>query len=122
MQSSDEPMGNQKRIYQSLASWLWKWFTALPCEPFREYPQTWYYMPKRRGLVRRGLRAALQWLCGKWGGHELSETEWGYGGGERVDRWCRWCDTRIQVPKEQSERRAPGTFRAGMDMVDSAEE
>jgi len=41
-------------------------------------------------------------LCGFLTGHELSETEWGYGGGRFVDRNCRWCDLLIQVPKQES--------------------
>lgn len=62
----------------------------------KDYPQTWYYMPKKY----RRIRVFLQWFCGICGGHELSNTEWGYGGGEYADRWCRWCDKKIQVPKE----------------------
>jgi len=61
----------------------------------RTYPQLWYYMPRNK--LARG---ALQFLCGLIGGHELSETEWGYGGGPYADRWCRWCGKLIKVPKE----------------------
>ena len=62
-------------------------------EPFEDYPQTWYYMPYR-GVAKR----VLQWLCGLIGGHEKSKTEWGYGGGDYVDNWCRWCNKVIRVP------------------------
>ena len=62
------------------------------------YPQTWYYMPKRRRFP--WARRILQCACGIFGGHELSNTEWGYGGGDYADRWCRWCDKMIVVPKE----------------------
>lgn len=58
------------------------------------YPQGWYFMPRNKII-----RSFLQTLCKIVGGHELSETEWGYGGGEYADRWCRWCDKMIQVPK-----------------------
>jgi len=76
------------------------------------YPQTWYYMPKSWKKTKNlsskktkhsfwyPLRIFIQFLCGLLGGHELSKTEWGYGGGEYADRWCRWCDKRVQVPKE----------------------
>ena len=62
----------------------------------QEYPQTWFYMP----IKFRGFREIIQCLCGLWGGHELSETEWGYGGGDFVERQCRWCDAVVKVPKE----------------------
>ncbi len=35
---------------------------------------------------------AIRFLCWLLTGHELSKTEWGYGGGNKVDRWCRWCN------------------------------
>ncbi len=62
-------------------------------EPFKDYPQTWYYMPQR-GPGRR----FCQMICGLFGGHEHSKTEWGYGGGEYVDNHCRWCDKVLKVP------------------------
>ncbi len=36
-------------------------------------------------------------------GHEISKTEWGYGGGLFVDRNCRWCDKVIKVPKYEED-------------------
>ena len=60
-----------------------------------EYSQTWNYMPKDNRLKK-----VIQFICNIFGGHELSNTEWGYGGGEYADRWCRWCNKMIQVPKE----------------------
>lgn len=57
----------------------------------KDYPQLWYCMPWWTPA-----RRFLKWLCGVTG-HELSETEWGYGGGKYADRHCRWCDKRIQV-------------------------
>jgi len=53
-------------------------------------------MPRKKNYPR--LRRFLQWLC-ELAGHELSLTEWGYGGGDVADRWCRWCDKLIVVPK-----------------------
>jgi hypothetical protein len=35
-------------------------------------------------------------------GHEISQTESGYGGGRWADKWCRWCDKLIKVPIEES--------------------
>lgn len=64
----------------------------------KDYPQLWYYMP--RSKKHPHIRKAIQWLCGFILGHEFSKTEWGYGGGDRADRWCRWCDKLISVPKE----------------------
>lgn len=54
------------------------------------------------GRERRRLKRTIQWLCAKTGGHELSRTELGYGGGEMVDRWCRWCNYRIPIPVDES--------------------
>jgi len=63
-----------------------------------DYPQTWNYLPRAKRFPKT--RKLLQWLCGVFGGHELSKTEWGYGGGDYADRHCRWCDKLIKVPKE----------------------
>ena len=61
-----------------------------------QYPQTWYFMPRWRPL-RRLLQIVHGWL-----GHEISKTEWGYGGGEFVDGNCRWCDAHIDVPYDKA--------------------
>jgi hypothetical protein len=66
----------------------------------QEYPQTWYLMPKRNRWPR--LVKFLQFLCVIFTGHELSKTEWGYGGGKYADRWCRWCNKMISVPLEST--------------------
>lgn len=58
------------------------------------YPQTWWIVAK----WPKWLRIAIQWVCGKTG-HELSTTEWGYGGGDKADCWCRWCNKLVEVPK-----------------------
>lgn len=64
-----------------------------------KYFQTWTYNSK---LQRRcALCAKLwQWFCGLFG-HEISKTEWGYGGGDTADVWCRWCNKFMQVPKSE---------------------
>lgn len=64
------------------------------------YPQTWglvVYMPYR------WMRRLTQRLCGTWGGHEWSATEWGYGGGGYCDRWCRWCNQISSQPLAENE-------------------
>lgn len=70
-----------------------------------EYPQLWYHMPRKKNYPR--LRRVLQWLCGLMG-HEWSLTEWGYSGSEYADRWCRWCDTMVSVPKTSIRFQFPG--------------
>ena len=75
-----------------------------------KYRQTWWivcrYFGKREGWRRK----VIEKLCGFFAGHELSKTEWGYGGGNFVDRHCRWCDKimkehklETKVPDELSE-------------------
>ncbi len=58
-----------------------------------KYPQLMGKMPRNKWL-----RTQLQSLCERFGGHELSETDHGYGGGDTMDCWCRWCDKLIPVP------------------------
>ena len=65
----------------------------------KKYPQTWFYATRIRGSFP-WTYALLQFLCWVVGGHELSETEWSYGGGDYADRWCRWCNKHFYVPKE----------------------
>ena len=62
----------------------------------KDYPQTWMFMPPRQSIEAKFLR----WVCGLITGHEISKTEWGYGGGDYIDRHCRWCDKVIKVPVE----------------------
>lgn len=63
----------------------------------KNYFQTWMYVSR---ISRRCKIAGkiIQFLCGIRG-HELSKTEWGYGGGDYADCWCRWCNKMISVPK-----------------------
>ena len=64
-----------------------------------KYRQTWKYVSRLRRfpLVGPVLVKAIQSFCGLYG-HEKSRTEWGYGGGEMADVWCRWCNYRWQIP------------------------
>ena len=71
-------------------------------EPFQDYPQTMYYMPHWKPL-----KIPIQWLCGRICGHEHSKTDWGYGGGEYADNWCRWCNKRLRVPVSETRFRHP---------------
>src|SRR3990167_801200 len=66
------------------------------------YPQLWYCWPDwtRRYRNPRVYQLRTQ-LCAFLTGHEISETEWGYGGGDFVDRHCRWCDVLIKLPKRE---------------------
>lgn len=78
------------------------------------YPQTWWmkqYLPQclvKRHFVykehyfRNPLRSILTSLCRISTGHEKSDTEHGYGGGDFIDHHCRWCDKVIREPIEDS--------------------
>lgn len=81
----------------------------------QEYPQTWWIVTKFcKGNPKRKRR--IQRFCGILTGHEISKTEWGYGGGKFVDFNCRWCDKLIKVPLAESP--APETLG---DIIDSIE-
>ena len=54
-------------------------------------------------------------ICGFFTGHEISKTEWGYGGGKFVDRNCRWCDFGIKVPKIEEE--APDSLNGPLSQL-----
>lgn len=65
------------------------------------YPQLWYAWPKWLFPYRSFRRKILEFLCLIFTGHEISDTEWSYGGGDYVDLHCRWCDRLIKVRKEE---------------------
>ena len=69
------------------------------------YLQTWHHVAHMKkhspALVR-----AIQFVCGLFG-HEISRTEWGYGGGEKVSVWCRWCNKLIVIPMSEARFRFP---------------
>ena len=62
----------------------------------KDYFQTGFFVAR----LDRFHKKILQFLCGIITKHPPSATEWGYGGGNSADRWCRWCDKQYQVPKE----------------------
>lgn len=72
-----------------------------------EYPQTWWYVAHLKRWPR--IQTIIQWCCRMLTGHELSRTEWGYGGGGYADRWCRWCNKLIKVPRESVQFTHPET-------------
>lgn len=82
------------------------------------YFQTWTWISRVRGIKFIGnfLAKTIQTLCGFICGHEPSKTEWGYGGGDTADCWCRWCNKLIEIPKEELLTRFPGSGKL-MNMV-----
>ena len=64
------------------------------------YWQTWPLASRIRRwpLVGPHLYSAAQGICELLCGHERSKTEWGYGGGEQADIWCRWCNKVGSIP------------------------
>src|SRR3990172_2391587 len=91
---------------QSVARAVLPWLARLHPKNWRPdrlaYPQLWHCWPRGTGRRRRPRAHAVRVaLCGRLTGHEISRTEWGYGGGKFVDRNCRWCDKTILVPKDE---------------------
>ena len=80
----------------------------------KDYFQTWQYVSKIRRIkfIGKFLSKTIQFICGLRG-HELSKTEWGYGGGDTADCWCRWCNKLIEVPKDSIRFR----FKESSDMM-----
>lgn len=68
------------------------------------YFQTWAFVCR----FPKPVKVLIQRVCARLTEHHLSNTEWGYGGGQYVDRWCRWCNQLVKVPAE----RTPEKFRA----------
>ena len=69
----------------------------------RGYPQLWYVWNFRPKPLSKWLRRhVIEKICGALTGHEPSETEWGYGGGDYVDRWCRWCNKLLKVHRKEA--------------------
>lgn len=100
--------------HHRLVRLLLPWIARLHPSNWRKdrwgYPQLWWVTPrwdtklKRQGIYRLTKRLkVVQWVCGCATGHEMSDTEWGYGGGRFVDRHCRWCDKVFKVPKAEED-------------------
>lgn len=68
------------------------------------YLQTWG-LSSRLNRLWKPLGTSLRWLCGKLTGHHPSKTEWGYGGGDKADVWCRWCNQIGQIPITDADKR-----------------
>lgn len=83
------------------------------------YLQTWDKVSKIRRwpVIGPFLQRSIQCLCRALTGHEASKTEWGYGGGETCDVWCRWCNHPFTVPKTHVMFRVANAKQL-MDMVD----
>jgi hypothetical protein len=60
----------------------------------------------------RLLGYAIRWLCGKFTGHQISKTEWGYAGGEQMDVWCRWCNEVGTAPASAKAKMLLGEYTA----------
>ncbi len=100
-----------------------KIFSLHPKNQDKTYIQGWYCWPKFMGRwhwpgYMRGegddvesrinpLYVIRTWICGLFIGHEISKTEWGYDGGEKIDCHCRWCDKVIQISLEEARFRFP---------------
>ena len=80
----------------------------------KSYPQMWHLWGKYLGY-RNKKRKFIERICGLLTGHEPSKTEWGYGGGNYVDRWCRWCDKLMKVHK--LEEKLPDALGEAADML-----
>ena len=104
-------------------------------EPYggTDYPQTWWMRSKlvsyvlppanesgtrywsiRSWIFRRLLNPVHYWVCGLVIGHEISETEKGYGGGITEDRHCRWCDKVFQVPAGEFAKEWDGEIKGSL--------
>jgi hypothetical protein len=77
------------------------------------YFQTWPYVAR---IKPRWIAKTVQFLCGIFG-HEISKTEWSYGGGNTVDVWCRWCNKLMSIHKTEACARYE-QFRKNMDIIE----
>lgn len=55
----------------------------------------WPYVAR----LPKPLKTIIQYLCGIFTGHSF-DGDWGYGGGDYADAWCRHCDKMEQIRKE----------------------
>lgn len=72
----------------------------------------WWHVNKF--IVRKLYKPPIYLLCRILIGHELSETEKGYGGGITEDRHCRWCDKVFQVPAGDFAREWGGEIKRSL--------
>ncbi|HOU57772.1 MAG TPA: hypothetical protein PK556_12595, partial [Smithellaceae bacterium] len=86
-------------VVRSFLAWIAKFIGNNRGNDRRQlYPQLWDCWPKWTGRKNPRIFAARTLICGWLTGHEISRTEWGYGGGKYADMNCRWCDKTIRVP------------------------
>ena len=86
-------------VVRSFLAWIAKFIGNNRGNDRRQlYPQLWDCWPKWTWRKHPRIFVALVRLCGWLTGHEISKTEWGYGGGKYADMNCRWCDKTIRVP------------------------
>jgi hypothetical protein len=79
-----------------------------------------FYSDGRPRLKRKKIGLIIEKICGFLTGHEISKTEFGYGGKGTIDRNCRWCDKVIQIPI--SENVVSKNFKNLMDWLDENKE
>ena len=67
------------------------------------YFQSWAFIVRleRMPVIGKYVGNVAKWLCGKLTRHQPSKTEWGYGGGDFGDVWCRWCNQAGQIPRAE---------------------
>ena len=82
----------------------------------KKYFQTWTWNSKLRRKCK-WCASLWQWVCG-FRGHEISKPEWGYGGGDTADVWCRWCNKYMQIPKTELQFRMDKDKRSLLSMVE----
>lgn len=97
-------------IIKRILLWLARLHPKNQTEENITYPQLWYCWPnwmKRKwgpfgGPKQQGVHRIFTGTCGLLTGHEWSLTEIGYGGCNKVNRWCRWCDKIVTMPLTES--------------------
>ena len=102
-------VGCVARFVRPLLLWLARFHPKNQTADNIGYPQLWYCWPKwmkRKwgpfgGPKQQGVHRLLTGACGLLTGHEWSKTEIGYSGCG-VDRWCRWCDKMVTMPRCES--------------------
>ena len=91
-------------------------FSLHPKNRGSDYVQGWNCIPIAYGPEHRRRRTVLEFVCQLLTGHEISETEWSYGGGDKVDGHCRWCDKVLKIPLDEARFRFPTFNNWGKDV------
>ena len=77
-------------------------FSLHPKNRGKDYVQGWYCIGIRHGPKYKYRRIFAETICRLLTNHEISKTEWSYGGGEWIDCHCRWCDKVIRISSEEA--------------------